>query len=422
VNPGAAESSPQGLGRHFNLLWSAQAVSTVGDGLVYVALPLLATTITHNALLISGVVVASRLPWLLFGLPGGALADRHGPRKTAVVAQVARGVLLGLFALAMAVGGERLAFVYLVAFGLGTFDTGFAASVQSALPSLVASDDLAKANSRLYVVESAGEFFVGPALGGVLFAAAAALPFILDGVSFVVAAVLLVAAFPLAVANREAVQERGTKLLGEVREGLAWLTGQPMLRLIALTVLAFAGFQGMAYGIMVLFATKVLHLSSGTFGLFVAVTAIGDVFGGAIAGRLDERFGPTKLIIGAGFVIGAAYLLIWATTVPVVAALGFIVESVAVASGMVAMFALRQAAIPAELRGRVGNVFRTLGMGGFTIGALLGGVVANGWGLRAPYLLAALCQIVATVVISLPLASAISAFRRDQERNREDSD
>ncbi len=165
-----------------------------------------------------------------------------------------------------------------------------------------------------------------------------------------------------------------------------------------------------------------MHLSSGTFGLFVAVTSIGDVFGGAIAGRLDERFGPTKLIIGAGLVIGVAYLLIWATTVPVVAALGFIVESVGVASGMVAMFVLRQAAIPAELRGRVGNVFRTLGYGGFPLGALVGGVVANEWGLRAPYLLAALCQVVATLLISLPLAGAISTFRRDHEQNQDDSD
>jgi MFS family permease len=374
-----------------------------------VALPLLATTITHNPVLISGVVIASKLPWLFFGLPAGALADRHGPRVTAVTVQVVRAALLGAFAVGVALGGVHLAIIYLLAFGLGSMETGFSASIQAAIPSVVEEHDLARANGRLYVVESTGEFLAGPALGGVVFAVAAALPFILDGASFAIAAVLLVGGLPVVVGGRDNSAAAGSKLWSEVVDGLRWLQRDRLLRLVALLVVVFSGLQGMAYGIQVLFCVKTLHLTNAEYGLFVAVGAIGDVTGGAIAARLHARFGSTRQLIGAGVVVGASYLLIWATTIPIVAALGFALEAAAVASGVIVTMALRQALVPAEMRGRVGNTFRTLAMGSFPLGAAVSGVIANGLGLRAPYLVAGVAQTAVVVLMGAPLARQISA-------------
>ena len=100
------------LGRNFHRLWSASALSNLADGMFQVALPLLALRITRSPAEIAGLVLASRLPWLVFALHAGALADRLDRRRTMVNVDLARAVLIGLLAVIAFGEAERLWYLY----------------------------------------------------------------------------------------------------------------------------------------------------------------------------------------------------------------------------------------------------------------------------------------------------------------------
>src|SRR6476661_9331062 len=166
------------LGRNFDRLWSASALSNLADGMFQIALPLLALRITRSPVQIAGVLLAARLPWLVFALHAGALADRLDGRRTMVNADLARALLLGLLAVIVVAEVERLWIVYLVAFALGLGETLFDTAAQSVLPTIVLGDDLSRANGRLMAAEVTMNRFVGPPLGGLLVGVAMALAFV----------------------------------------------------------------------------------------------------------------------------------------------------------------------------------------------------------------------------------------------------
>ncbi|HET8787566.1 MAG TPA: MFS transporter, partial [Actinomycetes bacterium] len=136
------------LGPNFHKALAASGSSNLSDGVFQVGLPLLAVQLTRSPLLIAGVSVAARLPWLL-ALVAGALADRLDRRQTMVRVDLFRAVLLGGLALAVAADLATLAMLYVVALLLGLAETLFDTSAQSLLPAIVSRDDLTVANSRL---------------------------------------------------------------------------------------------------------------------------------------------------------------------------------------------------------------------------------------------------------------------------------
>src|SRR4029453_96439 len=155
------------LGRNFNKAMVASGFANLADGVLWVALPLLAVRLTRSPLLIAGITVAARLPWLLAPV-AGAFADRLDRRQSMVRVNLVRFVLLGGLALAVAVDLATLPMLYLVAVLLGVGETLFDTSAQSLLPAVVGRDELTRANSRLFAVELVANTFIGPPLGGLL--------------------------------------------------------------------------------------------------------------------------------------------------------------------------------------------------------------------------------------------------------------
>ena len=166
---------PGPLGRRYWQLWSSSGLSNVADGVLQVALPLVAITYTTNPGQIAGVALAGRLPWLLFALQAGAISDRHDRRKIMLGANVGRATLLAVLAVLVAFEGGGIAVLYVVAFAIGICETLYDTSAQSILPQVVEKDQLSKANGRLYAIELTGQSFIGPPLGGLLMAIGAAL-------------------------------------------------------------------------------------------------------------------------------------------------------------------------------------------------------------------------------------------------------
>jgi len=99
-------AAPDGLGPSFWQLWSASALSNLADGLVKIALPLVAVTLTDSPGLVAGITLAVTLPWLLFALPAGALADRVDRRRAMVAANLARAAAVAVLAVPLVLGLE----------------------------------------------------------------------------------------------------------------------------------------------------------------------------------------------------------------------------------------------------------------------------------------------------------------------------
>jgi MFS family permease len=172
---------PGRLGLPFWRLWSASSLSNLADGLVKVALPLVAITLTDSPGLVAGVTLAVTLPWLLFALPAGALADRVDRRIAMVTANIVRAAGVAILAVTVLLGLESspaaIWALYAVALLLGTAETIYDTCAQSILPQVVARDQLPRANGRLIAAELTANEFVGPPLGGLLVAAGVAVAF-----------------------------------------------------------------------------------------------------------------------------------------------------------------------------------------------------------------------------------------------------
>ncbi len=393
------------LGRGFRTVLSAQAVSSVGDGLAIVAMPLLATTFTRDPVLVAGAAVAQGLPWLLLSLPAGVFVDRMDRRRLMVAADATRAVVLLAFGLLLLTGVlsdvTGLVALYVVGFLLTTAEVVYSSAAQSLTPQVVEEDDLETANGRIESTVITGQEFVGPALGGVLFAAATAAPFLLDALTFAASAALLLRLrgrfTPAPDVEREATRRN---LRAEVAEGLRFVASSPPLRLLVLVLAVAAALQGGLWALLALYARDVLEVPVAAFGLLWALASMGDLAGGLVVGRLKAVFSPGQLTTAALLVVGAGYLVMG--LVPAVA--GFVVALAAVGFAIVianvVLLSFRQRLTPDHLLGRVSSVFRLASAGCDAIGALLGGLVAAGFGLRAPFVIAGAIQIAVALAVA----------------------
>jgi Bacterial protein of unknown function (DUF894). len=146
--------APTRLGRSFRWLLAATIINNAGDGVVISAGPLLVASQTHDPFLVSMALLSEYLPVLLFGVLGGAAADRFNRRRMVVVVNVGRALVLGGLVAVIVTGTVNIAVVLAVLFVLGTAET-FADSASSTLiPGLVAREDLGIANAECRVRSS----------------------------------------------------------------------------------------------------------------------------------------------------------------------------------------------------------------------------------------------------------------------------
>ena len=237
------------LGPNYRRLWAASGLSNLADGIFVVVLPILAARITDSPALVAGVVFVGRLPWLVFVLFAGAFADRLDRRRTMILVSLLRiGIIAALAALAL-VDGLALPALYVASFALGVGETLYDTAAQSVLPAIVPRDLLSRANGRLYAVELTMNQFVGPPLGGILLVASVPLALASSALGFGLAAAgltLLKGSFrPQRVA-------RGS-LLGDIREGLAYLLRNRLLRTLAIMVGIFNLASSATFAILVLY-------------------------------------------------------------------------------------------------------------------------------------------------------------------------
>jgi len=379
-------------------LWTASTISNLGDGVFLVALPLLASRLTRSELSISFIGVAAALPWLFLSLPIGALVDRIDHRLLMVRSDLFRTVVVGALAIAVASHHAHVWMLWVAAGCLGVAEVFFDNASQAMVPTLVPVEVLEKANGRRFAAEVAANSFVGTPIGSVLFVAAMWLPFGFDAGSFAIAAVLVLTLHRATTSPPLATESRRPMRV-DIAEGLHWLSGNRVLRGLALAAsLSVLGMQ-MTAAIFVLFAQDLLHLSDRWYGALIAIGAVGAVLGGLVAERLTKRFGSLSIIYGTVILwmlcmfAEGFWPRLWVSAAATVAmAFGTTVWNTITVS-------FRQRIVPANLFGRVNSVYRWVVWGSISIGAALGGIVAHEFGLRAPFFVGAGFGAVALVTL-----------------------
>jgi MFS family permease len=389
------------IGSPFHKLWSASAVSTLGDGVLLTALPLLAAELTRDPLPVSLVSFAGWLPWLLFGLVSGALVDRWDRRATMWKVDAFRFAVVGALGVAVLAGWASIPLLAGFGFLLGAGQTLFDNAAQSLIPAIASRDPrrLERANSQLYGAQTVSQNFLGPPAGGFLFGLASAVPFLVDAVSFLASSGLIAAIGGSFAPERP--QGTRTSLRAEIAEGLRWLARHRLLRALCVMV-ALMNLSLMAgEAIMVLFAQDVLGLPNIGYGLLLTSYAGGGVLGSALAARLGSVVGTGSLLVAMALVDACSWLGFGLNSNRWTAGALLVVNSTAGMVFNVVGVSLRQSLVPDPLIGRVVAAYRTLGYGAIPVGTLLGGVLGTTLGLRAPYLLGGVL-IAVTGLLALP--------------------
>lgn len=373
--------SPRRLGTSFRWLLSATVVNNIGDGVALAAGPLLVASQTQDPFLVSMAVLSQFLPILLFGVIGGAAADRFDRRRMVIAVDLARAGVLAVLAFTIASGSVSILLVLVALFVLGTAET-FADSASSTLvPGIVRKADLGIANARMQGGFLLANQLVAPPIGAFLFTIGMAVPFATNAAAFALGAVLI---------SRVAIRVRperkeGTSFRQEMADGIRWLVAHPPMRTLALVIFTFNVTFGAAWSVLVLYSSERLGLGPVGFGLLTTATAIGGIVATVIYGSLERRFNFANLMRVGLLIETGTHLTLALTTSPVVALTTMVIFGGHEFVWGTISTVVRQRAVPNELLGRVGGVYRVAVMGGLVIGTPLGGLLASNFGITAPF-------------------------------------
>jgi MFS family permease len=373
--------SPPRLGRSFRWLLASSWVTNLGDGITLAAGPLLVASQTHNPLAVAMAALLQRLPWLMFGLFAGVVADRVNRRAIVIVTGLVRAAILGLLIASILTGHVDTGVVLAALFLFGVNETFGDTAASTLLPMLVDKQDLGVANARSLTGVVVWNQMAGPPIGAALFAAGMALPFVTETVC-VLAGVALITRVRLPARETPAHRSR---VRSEIREGWSWLWAHPAIRTLAITIFTFNITFGAAWSVLVLYARERLGMGAIGFGLITTAMAVGGLLGTVSYGWLERRV-PLGVIMRGGLIIETLTHLALALTRWVWLAL--IVFTIFGAHAFIwgtMSTAVRQRAVPTEYQGRVSSVYLTGVVGGIVIGSALGGVVATVWGVAAPF-------------------------------------
>ena len=359
--------------RNYRLLLGAGTLTNLGDGMVALALPWLATLMSQNPVAIGAVAAAGRLPWLLFAIPAGVIIDKAEHNKLIARANLLSAViLLAILMLAMNEHVQGAVWVLAgLAFVLGSVEVLRDNAAQTMLPSIVKSKDLEAANGQLWSSEQLTNQFIGPPLAGVLIAAGIGIPFGLNAALLVLAAGLV---WMISLAPKVRIQTSFRKAL---MEGIAFMRSDPLLLRLAV-VLGVANFIATAtITIQVLFAQDVLAISAYSYGLILSVAAVGAITGSLLAPRFIAMLGTQTCLYLSIATWGIGYAAIGLSHSGLAMAIALFFVMAAAMLWNVITVSWRQRRIPPALLGRVNSIYRFFGWGSMPLGAMTGGILVS---------------------------------------------
>ncbi len=384
--------APRRMGADFRWLMASSWASNLGDGIALAAAPLLLASMTSSPLLVASGAMLQFLPWLAFGLHAGALADRVDRRLLVMLANGMRAVVILALCVFLVTGIADIWIVLVCAFLFGTAEVFVDTTSSTLLPMIVRTEDLGTGNARLQAGFLVANQFAGPPVGAFLFAAGRAWPFLVQALCVIVAIVLIsrIARTPVppradAAERRPVHTDPSTSSGQDIAEGMRWLWRNPPMRTLMLTILAFNVTWAAPWGVLVLYATEHLGMGPVGFGALTTASAMGGVVAVLSFGRLERRVSYATLMrvcLSLEVLVHLAFAL---TTTGWVAMIIMFVFGLYTFVWATISSTVRQRIVPQELQGRISSVYLVGVFGGMLLGQALGGVIAQLWGLTAPW-------------------------------------
>ncbi|MEU8587317.1 MFS transporter [Streptomyces sp. NPDC048664] len=404
--------------RDFRMLLAGAATGQFGAQVTLVALPLVAVLeLDASAFQVGLLTAAETAAFLLVGLPAGALTDRVRKRPLMIRADLVRAVAMASVPAAALAHLLTMAHLYVVALVTGVATVFFDVAHQSYLPQILPREQLVAGNGALETVRSTSQV-TGPGIGGGLVQLVGAhLAVLADAVGYALSALFLLRIRQPEPAPPPAA---GSSLRKEIGEGVRFVFGHPLLRVIAFTT----GLANLCAA--VLMATQTVHLirvvglGPGALGLVLSASAVGGLLGALGAGRLARRLGQARVILLSVLVTGP-FAVLWPLSGhgalgAVLFAAGSAVVSFGAVVYNVAQVSFRQGLCPPRLLGRMNATLRFLMWGTLPLGALLGGFLAQSFGPRT----ALACCAAGFLTVPLPLLLSPLRRMRDLPGPRDD--
>jgi MFS family permease len=370
----------------FRRLWLSLTITSFGAQITNLALPLTAALMLHATPLQMGILVAlETLPFALVSLHAGVLLDRVRKLPVVIASDVSRALALLAIPLCAWRGMLSVEVLYVVGFFCGVQNVVGGAAYQVLIAQMAGRKRLVEANAKLTLGETSSAL-IGPGLaGGLIQLVTAPFAIAVDALGFFVSALML---RTLRVPH-DVVPKRHDKqsIVAEIREGLALVFGNETLRALGLVAGAWQVLHHMQVAVLILFATRELHLSAGAIGMAYMAGGLGCVIAASLAERFSQRFGVGAAIVywllltafgwqTFGMIRGSPGV---ATLLLGAAMLLFDFGAVLYA---INYLALRQALTPDRLLGRMTATMRFVTIAAAPLGSLVGGALATAIGLR----------------------------------------
>lgn len=375
------------LWRHPNFLrfWSANIISDFGSGITFLALPIIGAVMLEGSAAQMGLLgAAGTLPYLLFGLPVGVFVDSRRKRPLLIIADVGRLILIATLPLAVLLGQITWPHLLLVTFLGGCLTLLADVAEEALLPGLISRDNLVEGYSKLSASNSTIELS-GPALAATLIELLTApIALVIDATSFLLSSILLTTIkldepAPQLVAERPSTWQ-------QIRQGLSFIRHHTQLRPMVLNNSSMQLFGGMIDALLILYLLQ-LGLPATFVGVIFAVGSVAGLAAAAWGKRAAKRFGLGRMVVLGSLLIGMGALVRpFAFGTPWLAGaillLGQCVSGFGNTVYNIGYDSLAQSLTPDELLGRINATGLFVSFGALPVGALLGGVLGELFGLR----------------------------------------
>ena len=393
--------------RDYLIVYSGQAISSVGTGISNLAFPLLILSLTHSPALAGFGVALRTLPYFFVVLPAGVLIDRWNRKRMMIICDTGRALCFGSIPLALLLGHLTLIQLYIVAFLEGALFVTFDLATTASLPTIVTEEQLPAVTGQFYVLDSVSSLLGSP-LGGMLYNIGQSIPFIADTTSYLVSIASLF--FTKRPFQKECTSEKEHALLGEAFEGLKWLWRFPAVRLLAILT---AGLNLAFYPntLIIIVLSQQQHLSSLFVGVIFSIGSIGFLLGALFGPSLQRQFRLATLVRNVCwlFVVGWPLFALAPNGIVVI----FILALLSCARSIygVTLVSFLLTVIPDVFQGRVNAVFRLIATATVPLGQAFAGILLQLLGVRITILVLWVFFVIIAIV-----ANFNSALQKSQQR------
>ncbi|MFF1650465.1 MFS transporter [Streptomyces sp. NPDC058240] len=371
--------------RNTAVLVGFTAATNLADGVMKMALPLLAAQLTNSPAQVTAVSLTLTLPWLLVALHIGVIVDRFDRRRLLWGANGMRLAAMGWLTVSAVTGGLTLGQLFTAGVILGVADVLASTSASALVPAAVPAAGRQRANVWMVGAETVGQEFAGPFIGGLLLAAGTGLALGLISASYAVAALALLLLVGHFRADGPAPDAAPVSVNSRIAEGLRFLWRDEVLRTLSLVVGVLAAVWGAWLALMPLYAQQAMELGPQQYGIVLSALGIGGLAGTMAVTWVNRLLGARRAMF-ADLIGTAAMVALPALTTNIWAvAAGAFLGGMGGTLWTVNSRTVAQRKVPDEMLGRYDAAARLFSFGAMPLGAALVGLLAELGGMRLAF-------------------------------------